>query len=348
MKKYLFKNDRNLYKANLHCHTTVSDGGYTPEEIKKLYKENGYSVVAFTDHDVLVPHPELKDEDFLPLNGFEVELDQKVEGKDWQNSKTCHICFIGMSEDNITMPFNRDDLYIWGNALTYLDRVKFTDSPTGIERKYCPETVSKMMSLGREAGFFVTYNHPHWSMETYNDYINYDGMYAMEIYNHDCVLSGFNDYCPQVYDELLRSGKNIFCVAADDNHNRGEDGPSPYDSCGGYVMIRAEKLEYKDITNALLKGDFYASNGAHIENVWYDTETKRIHIECKDAKKVVFQKGKRTPGVVYAEGDESLNEASCPVLENDGYVRITMYDKNGKFAATQAYYVEELYGTSGL
>ena len=86
MKKYLFKNDQNLYKANLHCHTNVSDGDCTPLEIKEIYKKEGYSVVAYTDHDIMVAHPELRDDDFLPLTGFEVELDQKVEGKDWQNS----------------------------------------------------------------------------------------------------------------------------------------------------------------------------------------------------------------------------------------------------------------------
>ena len=55
----------NFYKANLHCHTTVSDGRFSPEEIKKLYKEKGYNVVAFTDHRVRCPHLELQDEEFV-------------------------------------------------------------------------------------------------------------------------------------------------------------------------------------------------------------------------------------------------------------------------------------------
>lgn len=42
----LLDEDLNRYKANLHCHTTVSDGRLTPEAVKKLYKENGYSVIA--------------------------------------------------------------------------------------------------------------------------------------------------------------------------------------------------------------------------------------------------------------------------------------------------------------
>ena len=35
--------DRNLpfFKGNLHCHTTVSDGVLTPEEVVSLYRDMG-------------------------------------------------------------------------------------------------------------------------------------------------------------------------------------------------------------------------------------------------------------------------------------------------------------------
>ena len=38
MKKYLLPNEVNWYRANMHCHTTVSDGHYSPAEIKEAYK----------------------------------------------------------------------------------------------------------------------------------------------------------------------------------------------------------------------------------------------------------------------------------------------------------------------
>lgn len=37
MKKYLIPNEGKFYKANLHMHTTVSDGKMTPEEVKEEY-----------------------------------------------------------------------------------------------------------------------------------------------------------------------------------------------------------------------------------------------------------------------------------------------------------------------
>ena len=69
MKKYLLPHGTNAYKANLHAHTNISDGALTSEQVKDLYKSNGYSVVAYTDHDLLIPHDELTDKDFLALPG---------------------------------------------------------------------------------------------------------------------------------------------------------------------------------------------------------------------------------------------------------------------------------------
>lgn len=39
------------YKANLHTHTTVSDGTATPGQMIRTYKNKGYSILAITDHD---------------------------------------------------------------------------------------------------------------------------------------------------------------------------------------------------------------------------------------------------------------------------------------------------------
>ena len=39
MKKYLLPEKGTFYKANLHSHSTVSDGGWTPEEMKERYIE---------------------------------------------------------------------------------------------------------------------------------------------------------------------------------------------------------------------------------------------------------------------------------------------------------------------
>jgi len=41
----------NTFRADLHCHTTCSDGTKTPEEIVRMAKEIGLAGLSITDHD---------------------------------------------------------------------------------------------------------------------------------------------------------------------------------------------------------------------------------------------------------------------------------------------------------
>ena len=80
MRKHLLPENGTFYKANLHCHSTVSDGRWTPEEIKKKYAEKGYSIVAYKDYHIFYPHNELCDESFVALNGVEFGVNNIVDG----------------------------------------------------------------------------------------------------------------------------------------------------------------------------------------------------------------------------------------------------------------------------
>ena len=46
--------------ANLHTHSTHSEGVYTPEELVKIAKAEGYKALAISDHDTATAYPELK------------------------------------------------------------------------------------------------------------------------------------------------------------------------------------------------------------------------------------------------------------------------------------------------
>lgn len=46
--------------ANLHNHTTHSDGVYTPAELIKVAKDEGYGAVAATDHDTVTANSDFK------------------------------------------------------------------------------------------------------------------------------------------------------------------------------------------------------------------------------------------------------------------------------------------------
>lgn len=86
----LFDERLPFYRANLHTHTTCSDGRRTPAEAMALYREAGYDILAITDHR-RVTATENVPEGLLMLPG--IELDFTLPGM------AVHILGLGMSEE---------------------------------------------------------------------------------------------------------------------------------------------------------------------------------------------------------------------------------------------------------
>ena len=338
MKHFLIPEEGNFYKANLHCHTTVSDGRRTPEEVKADYMAKGYQIVAYTDHELMYPHPELSDGDFLAMHGYEVSVNSP--GEVWGRQRVCHICLVATRSDiDKQVVWNRQNRgYTGENRGPAYDLAptiaKFDESEADFVREYTCECISEIMRRGRKAGFFVTYNHPTWSMEDHTNYMGYHGMHAMEIVNYGCLSAGYDDYNPRVYDEILRGGERIYCIAADDNH-RGT-----IDCFGGFSMIKAPSLDYDTIGRALLDGHFYASEGPLIHSLW--VEGKFLHVTCSPAKQITLNTGIIHTNFKKAEGGAPVTEAVFELLPEFNYVRITVLDGEGHHACTNAYFLDEL------
>lgn len=339
-RKYLLPKTGEFYKANLHCHTILSDGCRTPEEIKELYVKKGYSIVAYTDHDIFIPHNNLTDENFLALNGFEVEIINRYGNALLRDVARCDLCMIALEPDNFIQPCWHRTRYIWGNAENYRDQVQFDENEKNYTRSYTPEGVNDMMETCRKKGFFVTYNHPNWSRENYTYYSKYHGMHAMEILNGNSTREGYEEYNPRVYDDILRTGKKIYCIGGDDNHNECPDDSRYTDSGLAFTVIKAEKLEYRTITKAMEEGNFYASEGPEIYELYL--EDSRVHVKCSPADRIFCTFEKRAAGSVLAENNVMLTEASFEVDPELGYFRITVVDEHGKHACTNAYFPEDV------
>ena len=317
MKKYLLNEKGNFYKANLHCHSTVSDGRKTPEEVKKIYVDKGYSIVAFTDHNVMISQDHLNDEKFLVLHGFEVDLYDTSKKYMIYDAKVCHICFIALDPDNMKQPLWHRTGYLFGNAKNYHDMVEFDENEPNYIRSYGSEPISAMMHKAREKGFFVTYNHPTWSLESYPDYMGYDGMHAFEIYNGSTLADGYADYNPRIYDDMLMGGKKIYCIGADDNHNVHEVTSRRCDSGRAWTMIKADSLDYKAVTDAMVSGQFYASEGPEIYELTFEDGV--INIKCSDADRVVCNYGIRHAEVELDEAGNTINEARMEIFPHNRY-----------------------------
>ena len=337
MRKYLLPEKGRFYKANLHCHSTISDGKWTPEEIKENYKARGYSVVAYTDHSVFLTHNDLTDKDFIALNGYELDV---TESKPWSTSpRTCHTCFISIDKDKTEQRLYYNNKFLEAQR----DKVNIPEGVTNFHREYNHEFISWLMEKGREEGFFVTYNHPVWSLEADGAYMNYHGMHAMEIVNFSSCSLGHQDHNSVIYGNMLKNTKGLYCIAADDNHDRYPIGHPKHDSFGAFTMIKAESLDYNTIAKALLDGSFYASEGPEIHELYVEDGT--IHIKTSDVARISMISESRFHQRATAEHiGETINEASF-TLSDDApvgeYVRFILRDLQGKEAYTNAYYVDE-------
>lgn len=338
MKKFLIPEKGSFYKVNLHCHTTVSDAKLSPEQIKEAYKSHGYSAVAFTDHDVFLSHNDLTDKDFVALNGYEVEINES-NTRTFDFVKCCHLCFIAKEPTTTRQVCLHRNAYMFANAPKHFNEMDFGDAPDYV-REYTHERINDMIAKAKEGGFFVSYNHPTWSLEDYTNYSGYEGMDALEIYNGSCIVAGYDDNNGHCYDDMLRLGKRIACTGSDDNHNVKDFDDPRCDSFVAFTMVKAEKLDYRSLTKALENGDYYASKGPVINSVW--CEDGKIHVECEGAHSIAFVTGVRRTGCHIAKEGEKLTSAEFAYKDTDKYVRITVSDERGMTASTRAYFTDEL------
>ncbi len=316
---WLLPQEGAFYKANLHCHTTFSDGVWTPEQVKKEYQARGYSIVAFTDHNVYRFHRGLCDEHFVALAAMEANVDRPMEGvRIWDTTPVYHLNFYD------TDPFCEKDV------------------PLPDKSDYSLDAVNRYIAAMRAKGFLCCYNHPWWSLQTARDYDGLQGLDAFEIFNYGCELEGLYGYAPQAYAELLRAGQKPACFATDDNHNAFAPGDVRCDSFGGFTMLKLPRLGYAEAVSALKNRHCYASNGPLIHALYVEDGT--LYVECSPAAKLFLHGCGRRTGVVLAEPGRPLSRAAFLLKGSEPFVWLEVRDEAGRFAASSAYFAEELQG----
>lgn len=330
--KVLLGKNQRFYKANMHCHSNLSDGKLTPEELKDLYKGNGYSILAITDHDSIRKHSYLDDEDFLTITSTEITIrERNVSTSVDRHMKVCHFNLYALDQDNEynVCYYSAEDKY------SPKERVEAILKENGgdYKRVYGAEPINEIIRIAVEKGFLVCYNHPIWSLENYSQYSKYENLWAVEIFNTSSNVGGLFEYNQNVFDDFLRMGKKLFPIAADDNHNAS----TISDSFGGFIMVDCEKLCYSDVMKALQAGDFYASTGPLINKV--SVNGNKVYVNCSDAKFISVTTGGRRADRVMAPKDGYVTQAEFEIKPDDTYFRLHIVDEYGRRANTPAYFL---------
>lgn len=348
MKKYVLPNDMTWYRANMHCHTVISDGHFTPEQIKDEYKKMGYSIVAYSDHELIRDHSDLSDDSFLAITSSEFSVDDTSSSFDtpngeetdiWRKTKVFHFGVYAKDPHNTFHPATDNTLFDrwWrsqGRDIGVIDC-------DGYHREYTVESVNEMIRRLNEAGFLVSLNHPNWSLNDMNDYLSIKGLWALEILNYATERETGAEYCPYIYDHMVRKGNyNLYCVMGDDNHNREGNLDQSF---GGSTFIGAGELSYEAVIGALERGEFYCASGKNPPRIYsLYVEDNTIKIDCSPATDVFVTGLGRSFRHCPAQG-EKITHAEFALDPKDVMFRVTVRDEYGNNAHTHYYQVKDFY-----
>lgn len=314
----------NWYKGNLHCHSTESDGSIGAREIARMYREKGYSFLAFSEHETYGNHEEFEDDGFIIMPAIERSVSIKDEGR-----ATCcyHLHGIWGGSGEIRPHRSRIPVPPWEGA----------------------KTAQRIIDEIRASGYMAMFNHPVWSRNDFADLSRVDGYFAVEVYNHGCEEENHTGHSEPFWDYLLRLGRKVWGIATDDNHNRNPYGDSPgkWDSFGGWVMVNVPELARSSIADALREGRFYSSTGPEILGfgirrapaegagaAGVTDQPREVYVECSPARRVYFltYPGR---GLCRLNPDGgTLTSASYALKGDETYVRVEVVDECGKIAWT--------------
>ena len=332
---YLISPEKKQYKANLHCHTTLSDAKKTPEEVVQMYKSHGYDILCITDHERPTDHTHMSDDKFMMLTGYEAYV--RPDKTCYYNlyDKEIHMCFYAKDPHNVKMICPN---YYYTK---YFRRDGVEDQVVGVgpdsERVYSREYINEFIRLANENGYLVAYNHPTWSMEAEEDILAYEGYFSLEIMNYAAHLGSGLDYAGVMYDKMLRAGKRVFCHGADDNHNFFPEGDYRCDSFGAFTMIMPDEFTYGSVIDAMSRGEMYSSMGPVFKEVSIDGN--KVHIECSEVAHVHVHVGNKSPKFLHGE---NITSADFEIDPRALYVRVSICDKEGRWADTRGFFRDEI------
>ena len=296
-----FGQQYRYYKMQMHCHSTNSDGVMSPDSVAKQYLSRGYRILCLTDHNYVTPDSAYAIPGLLTISSEEYTFAKHMNG------------FF----------------------------LKHTVDATGFTPQQAIDSV-------RAQGGMIQFNHPVVAPNTSFPFINdwsytfpqfmalQNGPDFIEVHNAGTDLLQATFKMP-IWDSLLMNNRKFWGTATDDMHHLTEVGLQSIDI--GWVQILLDSLCQDSVRAALVRGDFYGSNGVEISQ--YSVKGDTIHIASANAATIDFI---GDWGQLLCE--VAGNEATF-VRTNQKYIRIELKD-NGilgvgkKYAFTQPVFFKDM------
>lgn len=167
------------YKAQMHCHTTNSDGNYTPQQLVEKYKNSGYEIIMITDHNYMTLSSEVNVPGVLVIQSEEITFDRHWNGF-FLNEEI-------IPTENYTCQDAIDAVRLQGGLIQLNHYRKGLISPAS------------------------------WAANAADILAFTDGPDFLEIWNTGTELTQTNDD-KSVWDSVLTAGKIVWGSATDDFH----------------------------------------------------------------------------------------------------------------------------------
>ena len=300
--------DKRWYKGNLHTHTSLlgSTGPASPDYVVGWYKRHGYDWLAITDHNVLT---EYETDELVMVRGQEV-------GKH--------------------MPSGNGPIHVNGFGITR--SVEFVDK----EEK--APTMQANIDGVLAAGGMASLNHPNDRDSFIHEHVlQTTGASLIEVFNGGGPSKN-NDggngrpSTEETWDGVLSGGQRLYGLATDDAHTYDEFRPDRANPGRGWVCVRAYPLTEETILTALRRGDFYASTGVELEDVFSTPSELSFEIIEKTGEAYLTKfVGKH--GRVLSEQDDPRPRYTFK--GDEGYVRATIISTGGGKAWVQPVFLED-------
>ncbi len=311
----------NWYKGQTHDHSFWSDGRTFPELVAQKYKDAGFNFVVNTDHNRLAKGEKWKlvvdgnkgprdveavkelQELFKDKEGWitertkngntEIRLKEFKDVSKWANEPGKFLLIQGC--ETTGKAFNRQ-IHVNGLNVSQPIRPQAGKSVAEIISANIAANVNVPAKSDEPA--IATLNHPNWpsfdiEAETMASIPN---LRFMEICNLSAGCHRFSDgkhhsvdHKWDIANTLRISQKNlapIYGVAIDDAH-RYYGNPAGYN--GGWIMVRAEKLDVASLFDAMHRGDYYGSTGVTLKDVQYDPKKKTLTVEVDPREGVNYE-----------------------------------------------------------
>jgi len=287
------------YKGNTHTHTILcGHADSTPEVVAQWYLDRGYNFLCLSEHNQF-------------LDPTKVALPE------------------GRRSDFILIPSQEITGSVHTTALNVPRLIPFKFTST---KQF--EVIQNHVDGTREAGGTPILNHPNfrWAVKA-DDILPVKRLHLFELYNGHPTVNNWGDATrpsvEKIWDKLLSDGLVVYGVSSDDMHALKKWSQKDSNPGRGWVMVRSTALTADAITEAMKKGDFYASSGVILKNVSLTADQYSIEVDEAATKKEL-----ESPVLITRRVDTTSEGWRIEFIGKDGVVLKTVKDAKADFALT--------------